>query len=279
MKIINSILGTVFELLMMPFRTLPMLGLVLISAVVAVGMLLVFKKTSNQEQLDAVKRRIHACLFEIRLFNDDIGAIMRAQLEILRHNMSYLRLQLVPLIFILPPMILLLTQLQPFYGYSGLEPGESALLQVTLNPDGELAGGAGFQVDEKPDVSLELPDGVRLDSPSVWVPSQGEMAWRLVADQPGEHDLAVRVGSDTYSKSLVASEEAIRRSPMRVTSFFDQVLYPVEKPLAKDGPISSIELTYPEDPYFFLMPKWMWIFFVLTIVFAFALRKPMGVTI
>ena len=279
MKIINSILGTVFELLMMPFRTLPMLGLVLISAVVAVGMLLVFKRTSNQEQLDAVKRRIHACLFEIRLFNDDIGAIMRAQLEILRHNMTYLRLQLVPLVFILPPMILLLTQLQPFYGYSGLEPGESALLQVTLNPDGELAGGVGFQVDEKPDVSLELPAGVLLDSPSVWVPSQGEMAWRLIADQPGEHDLAVRVGSDTYSKSLVVSEEAIRRSPMRVTSFFDQFLYPVEKPLAKDGPISSIELTYPEDPYFLLMPKWMWIFFVLTIVFAFALRKPMGVTI
>ena len=279
MEIINSILETVFELLMMPFRTLPMLGLVLISAVVAVGMLLVFKRTSNQEQLDAVKRRIHACLFEIRLFNDDIGAIMRAQLEILRHNMSYLRLQLVPLVFILPPMILLLTQLQPFYGYSGLEPGESALLQVTLNPDGELAGGVGFQVDEKPDVSLELPAGVLLDSPSVWVPSQGEMAWRLIADQPGEHDLAVRVGSDTYSKSLVVSEEAIRRSPMRVTSFFDQFLYPVEKPLAKDGPISSIELTYPEDPYFLLMPKWMWIFFVLTIVFAFALRKPMGVTI
>ena len=279
MKVINSILGSVFEMVMMPFRTLPMLGLVLISAVVAVGMLLVFKRTSNQEQLDAVKRRIHACLFEIRLFNDDIGAIMRAQLEILRHNMSYLRLQLVPLLFILPPMILLLTQLQPFYGYSGLEPGESALLQVTLNPDGELAGGVGFQVDEKPDVSLELPAGVRLDSPSVWVPSQGEMAWRVVADQPGEHDLAVRVGSDTYSKSLVVSEEAIRRSPMRVTSFFDQFLYPVEKPLAKDGPISTIELTYPEDPYFLLMPKWMWIFFVLTIVFAFALRKPMGVTI
>ncbi|MEJ2085287.1 MAG: hypothetical protein P8Y44_06365 [Acidobacteriota bacterium] len=275
MALFNSILGTIFELVMAPFRTLPTLGLVLISAVVAVGMLLVFKKTSNQAQLDAVKRRIHACLFEIRLFNDDLSAIMRAQLEILRHNFSYLRLQLVPLLFILPPMIILLVQLQPFYGYSGFEPGDSALLKVHLN----AADGADFRFEDKPAISLELPAGVELDSPSVWIPSESEMAWRIQADQPGRYELQVRAGEETFAKTLLVSEETIRRSPLRATTSLDQFLYPVEKPLPKGGPIASIELTYPEDPYVLLMPKWMWIFFILTIVFAFALRKPMGVTI
>jgi uncharacterized membrane protein (DUF106 family) len=279
MQSINSVLGFIFGLVMAPFRTHPTLALVLISAIVAVGMLLVFKKVSNQEQLDAVKSRIHACLFEIRLFNDDLGAIMRAQMEILRHNMTYLRLQLLPLVFILPPMIVLLTQLQPYYGYSGLEPGESALLKVHLSPDNGPRDGAGFQFDAKPAVSLELPEGVRLESPSVWIPTEGEMAWRVQAEAPGEYELGIRVGEETFPKSLLVSDEAVRRSPMRVTSAMDQFLYPVEKPLPKDGPIASIELTYPEDPSFLLMPKWMWVFFVLTIVFAFALRKPMGVTI
>ena len=275
MTAVNAILGTIFEAIMAPFRTLPTLGLVLISAVVAVGMLLVFKKTSNQDKLEAVKSRIHACLFEIRLFNDDLAAIMRAQFEILRHNLTYLRLQLVPLLFILPPMILLLTQLQPFYGYSGLEAGESALLQVRLNADNS----GEFQFDDKPDVSLELPEGVQLDSPSVWVPSQGEMAWRIRAETPGEHELRIRAGDETFSKSLLVSNDTVRRSPMRVTSALDQLLYPVEKPLPKQGPVQSIELSYPEDAYVLLMPTWMWIFFILTIVIAFALRKPMGVTI
>src|SRR5210317_1811110 len=120
MTLLNSILQTLVNGFLYPFRQVPTAALVLISIVTAVGMLLVFKKTSNQTALEAVKRRIHASLFEIRLFNDDLGAIFRAQFEILRTNLSYLRLQLVPLIFILPPMILLLTQLQPHYGYRGL---------------------------------------------------------------------------------------------------------------------------------------------------------------
>ena len=53
-------------------------------------MLLVFKKTSNQAKLEAVKRQIHACLFEIRMFSDDLPAILRAQREILRHNLRYI---------------------------------------------------------------------------------------------------------------------------------------------------------------------------------------------
>ena len=55
-------------------------------------MLIVFKKTSNQARLEAVKKQIHACLFELRLFSDDLPAILRAQGEILRHNLRYLGL-------------------------------------------------------------------------------------------------------------------------------------------------------------------------------------------
>ena len=71
----------------------------------------------------------------------------------------------------------------------------------------------------------------------------------------------------------------MRRSPRRVSSWSDQFLYPVEDALQASAPIRSITLAYPEDPELLLMPRWMWIFFVLTLVFAFALRKPLKVTI
>lgn len=274
MTLLNSILQTLVNGFLYPFRQVPTAALVLISIVTAVGMLLVFKKTSNQTALEAVKRRIHASLFEIRLFNDDLGAIFRAQFEILRTNLSYLRLQLVPLVFILPPMILLLTQLQPHYGYQGLHIGESVLVKVAL--DDSLAGEGA----EKPPVHLEVPSGLRLETPGVWIPSRGELAWRMVAEQAGKYDLIVHLGDESFAKSVQVSEEFVSRSPLRaVPGFVDQLLFPAEKPLPKGAPVRAVELAYPEDPTFFFMPRWMWIFFVLTIVFAFALRKPMKVTI
>jgi hypothetical protein len=86
--------------------------LTVVSLLVSMLMLVVFKRTSNQTKLDRVKRQIHASLFEIRLWNDDFGAILRAQLDILRHNLGYLRLSMVPLLFLLPPLALVIAQLQ-----------------------------------------------------------------------------------------------------------------------------------------------------------------------
>ena len=120
---------------------------------------------------------------------------------------------------------------------------------------------------------------LELDSPGVWVPSKGEMVWRLSATEPGDYELQVQAGGETFAKSVLVSDQTVRRSPRRVTSIGDQLLYPVEKPFSKSDPIRSISVGYPEDPEVLLMPRWMWIFFVLTIVFAFAFRKPMGVTI
>ena len=274
MTVLNSILQTLVNGLLFPFRQFPIGALVLISIVTAVGMLLVFKKTSNQTALEAVKKRIHACLFEIRLFNDDLRAIFRAQFEILRTNLTYLRLQLVPLVFILPPMILLLTQLQPHYGYQGLHIGEPVLVKVRVADS--LAGEGAA----KPAVDLDVPSGLKLETPAVWIPSRGELAWRMVAEAAGEYDLTVHLGDESFDKSVKVSEEFLSRSPLRaVPGFVDQLLYPGEKPLPKGASVRAIEVAYPEDPTFLFMPRWMWIFFVFTIVFAFALRKPMKVTI
>jgi len=276
MHTVNTILGYLFGAIMYPFRDWPTVGLILISAVASVGILLIFKKVSNQDRIDAVKRQIQAALFEIRLFNDDLGAILRAQVDILRHNASYLRLQLFPLLFILPPVVLVMTQLQPYYGYSGLDVGEPVLFKVDMQRHGE---DAEFLLRDKPSIKLDVPTGLEIQTPAVWVPSKGQMVWQIAATEPGDHELRLQLDGDTFTKSIRVSDRTVRRSPLRVTSVGDQFLYPVEEPLSRDGPIRTISVAYPEDPELLLMPRWMWIFFVLTIVFAFALRKPMGVTI
>jgi hypothetical protein len=80
MSIVNAALARVTDILLLPFSGWhPLAGLSVVSLATAVVMLVIFRRTSNQQKLAAVKRSIHAGVFEIRLYNDDFFAILRAQ--------------------------------------------------------------------------------------------------------------------------------------------------------------------------------------------------------
>jgi hypothetical protein len=275
MSAVNAALRPVFDLLMSPFAAgPPIVSLVLVSLLVSVLMLVVFKRTSDQAALAAVKRKIHAGLFEIRLFNDDLRAILRAQGEILRHNVTYLRLSLWPMVFLLPPLVLVVAQLQFHYGYDGLRPGQPALLTVELMPG---AGGGA-----RPAAALDLPSGLRAETEEVWIPSESQLLWRLVADRDGDYELGLDVAGARLTKSVRVTPLTVRLSPVRMgPGFISDLLYPAEPPLPSGGPVRAVRLSYPEREVEVLGRRmhWMIPFFVLSIVFAFALRGVFKVTI
>jgi len=282
-SLVNALLRVLFDLLLFPFRSLPpIVGLALVSLVTALGVLLVFRLTSNQEQLATVKRQIQAGIFEIRLFNDDLIAILRSQTEVLRHNLTYLRLSAVPTLWILLPLVLVFAQLQFHYGYRGLEPGETCLLKVKLRSDWEKTPGpAVADPHGRPRASLEVPPGLVVETPGVWIPSEQELDWRIRAEHWGDYEASVRLGAETYTKTVQVSEEVRRRSPLRVDSGpLNQLLYPAEEPLPRRGPVESIALAYKDGTVsiFGLHLAWYLAFFGLSLLFAFLLRRPMKVT-
>jgi hypothetical protein len=268
---INGALGSVFDLLLRPLAPLPPLAsLAVISLVTAIIMLLVVRRTSNQRALDQVKRRIHAALFEIRLFNDDLSAIFRAQAEMLRHNLTYLRLSLAPMIWMFVPFVLVIAQLQFQYGYDGLEIGHPVLL--TAHVRGNSA--------ESP--RLEVPAGIRADTDAVWFPAAQDVMWRITPQAEGEHELRLHFGGQTITKTVLVSSRVARRSPERLEpGLINEILYPAEPPLPANGPVTAITIPYPERDIdvFGWRLNWLVVFFALSIVFAFALRKPFGVTL
>jgi len=278
MSTLNTLLRDFFDVLLYPLRGLPeIVGVAVFSLVTAVGALLVFRAASDQEGIAAVKRRIYACLFEILLYNDDLRAILRAQMEILRHNLTYFRLSLVPMFWMIVPIVLLIAQLQFIYGYRGLLPGETAVLTVELSEDA-AAGGA----EVKPSARLQAPPGLRVETPAVWVASLNEIAWRVAADRAGEYELELELDGEVYTKSVSVSSEINRRSPIRLEEgFINQLLYPAEDPLPGNGPIDSISLTYLDGDVviFGWGLHWLIVFFVLSIAFAFGLKNLFGVTL
>lgn len=273
MGILTGILRAVFDGLLLPFRGMPAaVGLAVAAALVSVVALLAYKGASNQKKIALVKRKIFAALFEIRLFNDDARAIFRAQGDILRHNAVYFALSLAPLAVMLPPMILVMAQLEFHYGFKGLEPGQSTVFEVTLKePPATVAAR-----ESGAPVSIEVPPGLRLETPGVWIPAKGEIAWRIAAVQPGDHVVTVKVeGEEPVTKSVHVGGGIVRRSPSRLEAgFVNQLLYPAEAPLPKGSALSKIEVKYPgaEVSLFGWKSYWMIGFFVLTIVFGFALK-------
>ncbi len=294
MSYLNLALGAVIDGLLFPFRGLPpLVGLTVVSLLAAIGILLAYKATSNQQKLAAVKRRIHAGLFEIRLFSDDLRAILRALGGILVQNLRYLGLSMVPMLWILPPLVLIATQLQYQYGYRGLESGARTLVTVALAEDGAGKGGeGGAAVAERPALALDTPAGLAVDAAPVWIPSRREMVWRLAAERPGSYELTLRKDGKPFVKRVEVAEDpprAVRASPVRPgRGFLDQLLWPGERPLPAESGLLAIELDYPEATIgvfgwqlgsWLGIPAWMLIFLVLSVVFAFALKSRFKVTI
>ena len=277
MSSLNAALRLVFDLLLAPASAWPpIVPIAIVSLLVGVGMLMVFKRTSDQVRLARVKKLITAGIFEIRLFNDDLVAILRAQADILRHNLSYLRLTIRPTLFVLLPLVLVMAQLQFHYGYEGLRPGQKTLLRVDLAPGTVPAG-------QRPEVRLDVPAGLRADTDAIWIPAESQVAWRLVADRDGDYQLGIAVGgAPPVEKSVRVTGRAVRLAPERVDSgFVSQLLYPAEPPLPEGSPIRSIQLTYPDREVSVLGfgMYWMIPFFVLSLLFAFSLKGFFKVTI
>ena len=282
MWIINSIFGVIVDLALFPFREMsPMIGLTCFSLAAGVGMLYVFKWTSDQKGLEDVKRKIHAGIFEIRLFRDDIRAIFTAQRDIFRYNFVYLRLALAPLLWMIIPFVLMVAQLQLHYGYEGLMVGEPVIVKVAMSGERAVYNGLGVEGGVGSSVvELEVPDGLRLETPRLTIRSLNQAEWRLVADEPGSYELGIRVGDQVYFKSVEVSSQVVKRSPIRTDRFLDQLLYPGEPGFPSGAAVSAIEVLYPEREvnFFGWDTHWLVPFSIIAIILAFALKKPLRVT-
>ena len=267
MGVLNSVFGAIFDVVFAPFRTLgPWPGMIFISLATGIVMLLIFKKTSNQEAIKRAKNRIKAHLLEIRLYKSDTAAAFRAQGAMLGANFRYMGHAVRPMLVMFIPVLFILSQLNLRYGAASLRPGEQALVKVTL-AEGVRA--------ETTAASLRAPDGLVVETPPLRIGEEGEVDWRIRAETPGLHRLTLDIGGTTVEKLVsVGQEMPARVSPLRARNFFDLLLYPGEKPLPKSSPVTKVEVDFPPQslPLFGGTVNWLVAFFVLSLVFGFALK-------
>lgn len=238
---LNALLGGAFDAAFGLLGVLPALAsLFAVSLATGAGMLLVIARTSNQPRMAATRRAMQAGLFEIRLFGDDLPSMLRSLGDVLRENVRYLGLALVPLCWMALPLTLLIAQLQAFYGYEGLVPGQATLVKVDLSEAPET------DLRPTPPI-LEAPVSIRVETPGVQLVGSKEVLWRIVPTSAGAFEMTVRRGSWAATKTVRVGTGPARRSPLRATpGLVDLLLYPSEPPLAADSPVDRITVTYPD---------------------------------
>ena len=225
----------VFDLLLRPFRfARPIYPLALLSLLTTLLALLVFRYGSNQRAIRRAKDRLEAHLLEVRLFQDQLRVVLRAYTRLLDGTLIYLRHSVRPLALLALPLLIIFVQLESYFGYSPVQTGNNFIVKA------RLAGTTSLD-----EVSLHLPDGLKLTSPPLRLAEEKEIDWRVQADRPGQYTVDVMVARKAFTKQVTVGEGLARVLRARArTSLVEHLLHPGEAQLPAAGPLETIEVQY-----------------------------------
>lgn len=269
MQDFNRAISGFFNLVITPFKAMdPIWSLALFSLLIGIIMLVIFRYTSDQQKIRETKSKIRAYIFELSLFKDEIGIVLSAQKNIFIYNLKYIKYALKPMLFMMIPLVLILIQLESWYGHRPLKPDESAIVSLKLHEGGHSLS----------DIKLTAGGGIAVETPPLRIPDQNEIDWRIRARDTGDQYLTFNVpGGEIRQKVIVSEKGLVQVSPLASAStsgFTDALLNPALGPLPGDSPVEQIRIDYPamSIEIYKWHVHWLVIVFVLSIVFGFALK-------
>lgn len=252
----------------------PLGSLATISCLVGVLMLWLYGKVSDQAAIRKLKNRISANLIAVRLFNQNLGVVLRLLFRILRDAIFCMRYSLVPMLYMMIPLLLILVQMNLVYGRRGIHPGEAVVVKATV-ADSSLLG-------ESSGIRLQSGKGYTVETPGVRIPSQNEIAWRIRGTEAGMFHLSIQHGNFTVEKSLNVNTPGCSVSPKRTgENAWELLLNPSEPPIDPATGIVSVEINYPplEISFRGWRINWLICFFVLSTFFGYCMKDRLKVYI
>jgi hypothetical protein len=258
------------------------LYIVLISLISAVIFLLLFKKTSKQEKIKYHKNQIWGNILQIRLYQDKFALLVVSVVSILKHNLLYLSQMLIPLVFMMIPLLIFTVQINNRCGYSPLKAGQQFIIRV--NSDKKVTDSFSDLLSK---ISCEPSPDITLETPPLRIEKNGSVFWRArVTGAAAGSSPSIRIsvqGTDqVIEKPIVTDYRQQRFSPVkRKWSFWNGLFSNAEGFLPADAPFEAISTDYPRASYPFLFWRVdaIILYFIFTLILAFALKRFFNVDI
>ena len=238
----------------------------IISAVIGVLLLIVFKYVSNQKAIGKVKDSIKANMLAMRLFKESIVVTFKIEGQLLKGAVMLLLYAVKPVLVMIFPVILILAQLSLWFQQRPLNIGEEALVTVQMNNN---------MKDALSEVALQPETSVDTVMGPVVISSKNQVLWKLKAKEPGYRTLTFDVDSEKFTKELAIGNGFMRTSPLRPGYHpLDIIEYPAESPLPTDSVVESISVEYPDRDGRLSGTDWWVIYFFGASMFFALLFKP-----
>src|SRR5438445_1293127 len=110
----------------------PLIFVFVLSLVIGLLMVVVFRYTSNQKAIRIAKDHLKAHFLAVRLFQDQLQVVLISYWRIVRSTGSYLRLAFMPLLYVSVPLILLMVQVDRYLGLMPLEIGRPFVVMTLV---------------------------------------------------------------------------------------------------------------------------------------------------
>ncbi|TAH37863.1 MAG: hypothetical protein EYC70_06660 [Planctomycetota bacterium] len=258
----------------------PFWVVVLVSALTGLLFILAFPHVSAQSGIRKVKDRIKYNLLAIRIFQDNLGSVLKSTAGTLGWNFAYLGLNLIPMFVLAAPFMVIWFQLNALYAYQPLRPGDERIVVAELAPGVDPAA-----------VELLAPQGGwTLAQGPVPLPGQEpRLLFTVRAEQAGSYQMSLRSGGETVTKALEVGTQPRRLARVRtavplalLAAGKDPIVFFGEPVLPGDSFVRSITLEYPKAP---LGPfgggeiTIMLVFIVVSLIVGFGLKGVFGVEI
>lgn len=237
----------------------------IISAVMGILLLIIFKYTSDQRAIGEIRDEIKADLLALKLFKDSVKLTFRLQGRLFRGAFYLLVYAVRPMLVMILPVSLVLSQMGLWYQTRPFEPGERTIITMQLNGD---------SADPRPMVKIESMPAEVITGP-VRIISRRQICWEVRIKKSDEHNIVFDVNDQRVEKSIAIGDGFMPVSTMRPGYHWkDVLLNPLEKPFSPQSLVQGIDIVYPDRPGHAAGSDW-WLlyFFVASMVFA-LLFKP-----
>lgn len=251
-----AFLDSIFNPVLLPLMNKsPFLGILIISFILSVMVVLIYKYFTNQAEMKRLKEQQKEYQQKFKELKDRPDEMMKLQKEAMGKNFEYMKHSLKATLITMLPIILVFGWMNAHLAFEPIYPGET--YSITAQFKEGVAGEAELIVDES---------GTELVSAALQ-PINSGVTWNLKGEE-GEHILTVKTGNAEQSKKVLITQELAVEMPV---SFY------------KHSDIEQIKINYNKlrplggFEFFGWQPGWLGLYIFFSIIFSIGLRKVMNV--
>ena len=247
----------------------PMPAIILLSLAVSLVVTLIYKYTTNQKAMAAIKSDLDRLRKEIKTTKDTkkLGEINK---EMMTKTMDQFRASMKPMIITLIPALLILGWMQGNIAYQQIMPGE------------EFTTTATFQKEATGEITLNAPQGLQLLSDAKQK-AEDKATWKLKGNE-GAYELEYSYNNEIYTREVIITKKWEYKDPiLEKEKKFLWMNTGDAYPIKKDSQLQRITIDHkPVRPFGELSllgwhPGWLGTYIILSLIFSLLLRAVLKV--